>query len=841
MNEIPNLTETVLGVFLHDIGKLLQRAHTSGAALDPAVKARESMILPVWKGQYSHWHALWTEQFFESRWLPFPPGVNEGRVREAAVYHHNPDSPIAWLGAEADRLAAGMDRKQKDEETEAAGEARVRGQYSRTPLECPYHRVRLGLGDAPRTFMPVRELVPGEDLAPSGQPDTGRLPEDYAALWNGLRKALLALDQLHEPGLFCESLLSLSERFLSTVPSSTIDQPDVSLHDHSRAAAAIAAVLYSWHSADGSLLDTAAIKNRATAKFRFLAGDLSGIQTTLFRLANQNVGGLSKILRARSFLFGTLTDAAVLLTRRELGLPVFSILENAGGRFLLLVADTPGIGEQIETIRREIDAWMFSRYAGELALNLALSPSFGGKQLLRENFAAVRESAGLAVEEAKLRAFSTVLRSVQSDSEYAKGVCRACAVRPAVHIESREGRTIAHCAACHDEEQLGRDLPRVTHIAWRPAAMAHERGIDVFGGLRLEWHFEAPHSTTGCLSICQIARGREIAGPFAARWTSGYVPRLEAADLQDPRYRGLDQDEDPARPGDIKTFGHLAADALEPEGDGWRGERFLAVLKADVDRLGAIFSWGVTGASLGLVAGLSRMTDFFFSACLPEMLGHEPEFRSTYTVYAGGDDLLLIGPWRQTAVLATGLQAAFARWTGGNPNITISAALELMKPSHPVNRTVRMAEQRLDAAKETGRNRICAFDAIPMKWPDYEEQLESSGLLLGLLHDRLISQVLAYRVLYFAEERQRAEAPQSAVPGGALDLSAASWRARWGYQLARHLRQVKPEGKRAEVAGTLNKLLGLDTVLRKKGGSPLSPRPAVTVALYRHRTASERR
>lgn len=844
MSETPTLTEVALGVFLHDIGKLLQHAHTAGPGFDPAVKARESVILPVRKdGRYTHWHALWTEQFFESRYLSFPSGVNEARVRDVAVYHHHPDSPAAWIGAEADRLSAGMDRKPRDEESEAAGENRSRGQYARIPLECPYHRVRIGRSDARRTFMPMRELTPAGDLVPSETQDGARLPGEYAALWQGLRQSLAALDRLQDAGLFCESLASLSERFLSTVPSSTMDQPDVSLHDHSRAAAAIAAALYAWHAAHGSLENTGAIRDRGIPKFRLLAGDLSGIQSTLFRLSNQRVRGLNRILRARSFLFGMLIDAAVLLARRELCLPVFSVLENAGGRFLLLVPNIPGIEVKIANLRRVIEDWMFRRYAGELSLNLALSPEFAAEQFMAGKFAAVRDAASVAVEEAKQRAFSTCMRPVLDDAGYEHSACQACAVRPARHVRLEDDRTIARCSACEDEAQLGGDLPRVTHLSWRCGATSRERGISLFGSLRLEWHFEEPHSPTGCISVVRVPRVGQFcaSGPFAVRWISGYVPRLEEADLHDPRYTGLQEDGEIFRAGDIKTFGHLAADAAERDGERWRGERVLAVLKADVDHLGAIFSWGVEGASLGLVAGISRLTDFFFSACLPEMLSRQPEFRSTYTVYAGGDDLLLIGPWRQTAELAVHLREAFTRWTGGNPNITISAALELLKPNHPVNRAVNAAEHRLEKAKDAGRDRIGAFDEQPLRWPDYEDQLRRSRLLLDLLRDGSVSQALAHRILYFAEERRRAETLSPQKPGASLDLTAASWRARWGYQLARHLRQIKPESKRREVAGVLNGLLGLNERLEKASPSPSSPRPAVTVALYRYRTATERR
>ena len=125
--QLPNLLETTLGVFLHDIGKFRQRTYGSMRNLPEKTRNMESVLLPVYRGNYSHKHVLGTELFFD--WLKdhhmrFPQGVDLQAVRNVAVFHHKPDSarseigPIGWLAAEADRLSSGMDRKKKDEAAE---------------------------------------------------------------------------------------------------------------------------------------------------------------------------------------------------------------------------------------------------------------------------------------------------------------------------------------------------------------------------------------------------------------------------------------------------------------------------------------------------------------------------------------------------------------------------------------------------------------------------------------------------------------------------------------------------------------------------------------------------
>ena len=88
------------------------------------------------------------------------------------------------------------------------------------------------------------------------------------------------------------------------------------------------------------------------------------------------------------------------------------------------------------------------------------------------------------------------------------------------------------------------------------------------------------------------------------------------------------------------------------------------------DRLGMIFSEGLTDNdySIGRIFTLSRMMEGFFSGFLQNLL--ENKFTDIYTEYAGGDDLLLIGPWQSIMVLAQKLRENFKSYTCDNPDIS---------------------------------------------------------------------------------------------------------------------------------------------------------------------------
>jgi CRISPR-associated protein Csm1 len=834
---LPNLLETALGGMLQDIGKFMQRAHGSIVHLPSQTRALESVILPPdGHGGYSHTHALWTEAFFhwmEEENLTFPPGVNLHRVRDMAVFHHKPEAcrTGGWSAAEANRLTSGREHKSKDELLENEVE-RPKGwdTFIKTPMLSPFCQVNLGLGEVTRCYQPLAKWLPGDHLLPVKRLDTADYQDRYCQLWQDFSEEFKTLCQLDNPDLFCEGLLSLSERYTSTIPSSTTDLPDISLHDHNRTVAAIAACLFAWHTHHGRLDNKTAIEDRNQKKFRFLSGDLVGIQDTLFLLANPPAKTTNRILHARSFLMAMLLEATALRCRKVLGLSAFNLIQNGGGRFLLLVPDLPNLEDQLQHLREEIDTWMLERYLGELVLNLGLSDPFAGADLLPQRFSTVQKNLSRTLDEAKLRALPGATGVLTLD--YDEGECIACGVRPARHRDS----DARHCHACHDEHRVGSWLPKTTALSWQPgAARRGELEIDFFGEICLHFYTRDDSlsvSGMGLSSGYRLYRGEEtLKNGWPLRFIAHYVPTLGEDEVNNPLYAELSEEAHEVTVGDIKTFEHLAQDAREIHRSGFTGKPWLALLKADVDHLGLLFGIGLHDPdsdnrnTLSRYAALSRMMEFFFSGYLPQRL--RERFPNTYVIYAGGDAVLLISPWRQMVTLSADLNRQFRLYTGENPDITLSAGLALVPANQPLNRAIQEAEERLERVRETGRNRICLIDAVPIPWEQLAALLELADTLTDWLHRKLISTSLLYQVLYFTDQRQRAEQQ--------MDMTCANWRAHWAYDLVHNVRAnrlIADQDKRRVIA-TLNRLLGLDERLRKQTADTAGRIP-VSVALYRN-------
>jgi hypothetical protein len=113
------------------------------------------------------------------------------------------------------------------------------------------------------------------------------------------------------------------------------------------------------------------------------------------------------------------------------------------------------------------------------------------------------------------------------------------------------------------------------------------------------------------------------------------------------------------------------------------------------------------------------MLEYFFCDYLSYLM--QNDFPYCYTVFSGGDDLLIVGPWQSIIKLALKIQKDFTAFCGKNSEVTISAGITVFSHKTPVFFAVREAEQALESAKENGnqnqegRNQLCLFGR-EMKW-----------------------------------------------------------------------------------------------------------------------------
>lgn len=352
------------------------------------------------------------------------------------------------------------------------------------------------------------------------------------------------------------------------------------------------------------------------------------------------------------------------------------------------------------------------------------------------------------------------------DGEGEGGSCRSCGKLPAEppFAADQEDELDADdqwfCRRCREDVALGRFLLRTAFIAYRqgissratpddafdlhffadnPAdphqgysvrLAAHHRALADFAPQQVEFLaidascFTQPEGDgAGSPAFTQRQAAARAAGlryPVRRRYLANYVPRQPLAGDGAAQPGGRDE---------IVPFDELATHCGRAE---LRGtvEPLVGVVKMDVDQLGRLLAEGLGEAtSISRVATFSRMLDLFFAGWVDTRLRRPfaldlngqvtrdsdgapvaNHFHDMYTVYAGGDDLLLVGPWDTAVLAAQQLQQDFRRFTNANPNLTLSAAVAVIKPRYPVAKAAQQAGRLLDEhAKGEGRNRFHLF------------------------------------------------------------------------------------------------------------------------------------
>lgn len=143
----------------------------------------------------------------------------------------------------------------------------------------------------------------------------------------------------------------------------------------------------------------------------------------------------------------------------------------------------------------------------------------------------------------------------------------------------------------------------------------------------------------------------------------------------------------------------------------------------DVDNLGDIFSKGFGKyATLARFSALSFQMSLFFEGWLKHICELGKYKNLIYAVYAGGDDLFLIGPWDKMPGLAQEISSDFADFTGQHPDFTISGGMAFIGGKYPVYQAADDADKILNKAKNISIDKNAfGFLDQPWKWSTFAE------------------------------------------------------------------------------------------------------------------------
>jgi len=145
----------------------------------------------------------------------------------------------------------------------------------------------------------------------------------------------------------------------------------------------------------------------------------------------------------------------------------------------------------------------------------------------------------------------------------------------------------------------------------------------------------------------------------------------------------------------VKDFEDLADRAVT-------GEKFtrLGVARLDLDNLGQMAER--VENSFALNATFSAQLDVFLSGYINTLWKDEhKEYKDFLNiVFAGGDDMLLVGRWDLLLDFIGTFQADFYKFLGDRDDLTFSAGMVLVTPKFPIAKAVKMAGEAQGKAKK---------------------------------------------------------------------------------------------------------------------------------------------
>ncbi len=719
-----------LAGLLHDIGKFGQRAEK--------YSLREGAY-PL--HAYRYRHAAYTAQILEE--MAFNLG---DEMSDAAAMHHNPQNDLHWIIAAADRMASGFEREKFDA-------------YNAQSYKEDFRKQRLWhLFDETKRFK-IAPLSPENIYAVEGSAEA----DEYDRLWEAFANDLEEIKQYGNSMSDSFTIDYLLKKFTTFIPSSTTFKQgaydpvkaNIPLYDHSRATAIFASAIYLLQQqGNTNILDYYQGKpcDTEAQELLYIAGDFFGIQQFIF--GDLPTAKAAKLLRAKSAYVQLINHIVALYVVERLGLSYQSIISTHAGKFEILGIHTPEAVATLAKIQEELNDFFVAEHFALTGMGLSGVPCALADFIEPGRYKnTLRKRIAEAVERQKYHKFDLPHRDPRLTIDEGlnnQNQCRLCSRRKGIE---RSYGDVA-CDQCHSFVRIGEQLAKLHYLTISKGSGQ----IPIFGEYYLNFSQE-PKRFDNAVAIYDISKEEAFNG--YAKWElSSYVR--------------TDQ-------GEIVTLGDLAKESVaegRSETGREHGVEALMALKGDVDNMGHFIldPANAVTASFARFNFFARMTDYFFSVYTATLMEGKP----LYTVFAGGDDLFVLGAWDEVLAFGKVLRSDFMRFAEGSP-LTLSVGMVMVKPSKPINYVAQMAEEALEDAKEIDGKDAISLYGETTQWEDYLDDLGLSDELQKV-NSEIIDTAFLYRMLQFIDMSKRVKYEKS--------IEDTIWKSKFAYTIRRNYEKL---------------------------------------------------
>lgn len=688
----------IKGALLHDIGKVCYRAMNK-------------------RINHSKLGGDFLEQYLK-------PNEETERLLNCVRYHHKDylqkakldKNDLAYIVYEADNIASGMDRRENEGEEKGFDpklnlDSIFSVFYSDKKIQVA-NKYFLIYKDINKAFN-----YPQKDISLATN-------SNYEALLNKIKSHFITKDISQ---ISINQLLQILEEGFSYVPSSTnrAEVCDISLYVHSKITSAVASCMKLYFDEQQIQDYKKYCFNSGSKIFRnekiylLISGDISGIQDFIYTIPSK---GALKTLRGRSLYIDLLLEEFIDEYLEQIGLSRANVLYSGGGHFYILVPNIEDTKKAIDKLQAKMNRWLMENIGINLYLAIGMAECSANNLMKSEAqgnlFAIVNKKLkdDKTIRYSKDEDFLEYIFNVEKEKDTAKKECNICHNLVDKLWKYNSDEEIA-CEFCLNLYKLGQDI-----LTQDLVFVISEEKID--GGIKIFGKDKDLYMYAVNIEDIDMFKGK-ILRIYSKNnlLENDLAVRLYLAD-----YSAKNENDE------VMTFDDLAKSSCKID----KGIKRLGVLRLDVDDLGIAFSSGFVSdkdkiednlryATLSRYADLSKDISMFFKVainkiCAGDLTGcvdfEEKAFnifgiakapkRKVNIIYAGGDDLFLVGAWDEVLEVAIDINRAFKQFTNGK--LTLSAGMAMFSPTYPISKMAEIAGLLVQMSKNRkDKNSIALF------------------------------------------------------------------------------------------------------------------------------------
>lgn len=646
-----------IGALLHDIGKLLYRYN------DGRNHSRSGY-----------------------EYLKDVVHIEDREILEQVLYHHASllknarieNNSLAYITYIADNIASASDRR-KTQEEEPGFDREMSLQSIFNLLNCNDEKLYYSAEQLNKTINYPTSVSTGFDEV------------FYGKIVNEIEKNLRGITWNKN---YLNSLLEVLEAQLSYIPSSTMksEVADISLYDHVKLTAAIAASIKEW-------LDENNISDYKETLFKGATGfygkkvfllfsmDMSGIQDFIYTIASKNA---LKMLRSRSFYLEIFMENLIDELLDYIGMSRSNLIYSGGGHAYIITANTENIKQKIVEFELKINEWLLDEFKTALFLGCGYAEC-SANELHNEpegTYRQIFKNVSKMISQKKMKRYSAA-QIIKLNSEGKKDGTRECRVcrRASKLLEDDDICSVCNAMIDMSQNILYEGFYIVTENPKDKAALPLPFGRYL------------------------VAYNKEELLEKMKQDDSSYI----RAYTKNKSYTGFKV---------VKKLwvgDYTLGDSFEKLAKKSEGINRIAVFRADVDNLADAFvngfvseKYGEKYMTISRTATFSRKMSMFFKYHINYILENGEFYivdkkkedkgkkgkrnRNATIVYSGGDDVFVVGSWDDVVGFAVDLQKSLKEFS--QDTLTISGGIGIYPAKYPINNMARLTGELEDCSKK---------------------------------------------------------------------------------------------------------------------------------------------